>query len=558
MPFFKKLSDAFKRSKALKVVCICVVVLAAILAVCGLVVDKVAANKLRSALADVPGVKIDFKDLDLALLSGSLELEDVEIALQDSTGTAPAVEGRIEAIKLEGVALRSLMKGEARARLLLIKGPHAQVVLPKQQKAKKEKKADEPVEAQAQPSFLKTVSVSEVRLEKGSVGLTSLNDHTKVSVKGLAFSVRDIAVALENNSIAYNDSLYKVSLDSLDYIDALGLSRIQMGHLATADAGPVEAVDLHLYNCVAQEELAERMGKVSVMWYDVKLDSVLTSAINIPRMVKEESINVDNVYVVSSDMVLLQDDRYPPAVPYPTLQEGLNTLKIPMMIKQVDGRIKDFDFIWQTTPVNRGSFPMKNVRLALKSVSNAHNNLLEMGLKAGNKPNSRMDVKVYIRNNKQESTSGYLKVYDLKGSRLDSFIRPLFGATAEVDIHKIDGTFKGDKTKLTEEFCMEYSGMTLHAWNDVDAPFKFVAKRSGVVNFLANLAVPKSNPIKPGKDPKKVQVTFERDPMLPYPSYLIQNVTMGMLRTVLPGGSLHKTKTGDKDKTSRKENLQKK
>ena len=123
MPFFKKLSDAFKRSKALKVVCICIVVLVAILAVCGLVVDKVAANKLRSALADVPGVKIDFKDLDLALLSGSLELEDVEIALQDSTGTAPAVEGRIEAIKLEGVALRSLMKGEARARLLLIKAP---------------------------------------------------------------------------------------------------------------------------------------------------------------------------------------------------------------------------------------------------------------------------------------------------------------------------------------------------------------------------------------------------------------------------------------------------
>jgi hypothetical protein len=554
MQFFKKVSDTFKRSKALKVVCVCVVIVAVIWAFGGVIVNRVASNKLHSALANVPGVKIDFKGLNLSLLGGNLELTGVEVALPDTTGSGLSVEGQIDVIKLEGVDLKGLMKGDARAKLLLIKGPQAQVVLPKQT-AKNEKKAQEP---KAEPSFLKTVAVSEVRLEKGSVGLKSLKDRTKVSVKGLAFSVRDIDVALEDNRIGYNDSLYKVSLDSLDYIDAQGLSRIQIGHLATADAGPVEGENMHLYNCVDQLQLAERMGKVSVMWYDVKLDTVRTSSINIPRMIKEETINVDNVYVVSSDMVLLQDDRYPPAVPYPTLQEGLNTLKIPMMIKQVDGRIKDFDFIWQTTPVNRGSFPMKNVHLALKSVSNAHNNLLEMGLKAGNKNHSRMDVKVFIRNNKQESTSGYLKVYDLEGSRLDSFIRPLFGATAKVDIHKIEGTFKGDKSKLTEDFCMEYSGLTLHAWNDEDAPFKIVAKGSGVVNFLANLAVPKSNPIREGKEPKKVQVTFERDPMLPYPSYLIQNVTMGMLRTVLPGGSLHKTKSGDKAKTSRKENLQKK
>jgi hypothetical protein len=79
-----------------------------------------------------------------------------------------------------------------------------------------------------------------------------------------------------------------------------------------------------------------------------------------------------------------------------------------------------------------------------------------------------------------------------------------------------------------------------------------------MVSFLANLAVPNSNPIRAGKEPKKVQVTFERDPMLPYPSYLIQNLTMGMLRTVLPGGSVRKTKTDAKAKTSGKENLQKK
>lgn len=545
MPFFKKL---------IKVICICVVILAALLAVGTIVVNKMAGRQLRSALSGIPGVKIDFKEVNLSLLAGNLELKDVEIALQDSTETSPAVEGHIKAIKLEGVNLAALAKGEARARCLLIKEPHAQVVLPKKS-APKEEKADKP---QDQPSFLKTVAVSELRLEKGSIGLNSLKDKTKVSAKGLAFTVKDIAVALEGNRVEYNDSLYHVALDSLDFIDALGLSRIQLGHLSTTDAGPVEAQDVHLYNCVGQKELAEKMGKVSVMWYDVKLDSVRTSPLNIPRMVKEEKINIDNVYLTSSDIVLLQDDRYPPAVPYPTLQEGLNTLEMPLMIGQIDARIKDFNFLWQTTPVNCGSFPMKNVRLALKSVSNARNNLMEMGIKAGHKNKSRLDMTVYIRNNKEESTSGTMKIYDLEGSRLDSFMRPLFGATADVKIKKIEGSFKGDKSKLTEDFCMEYSDLKLRAWNDVDAPFKIVAKGSGMVSFLANLAVPDANPVRAGKEPKKVQVSFERDPMLPYPSYLIQNLTMGMLRTVLPGGAVHKTKTDAKAKTGRKENLQKK
>ena len=557
MQFFKKISETFKRSKALKVICLCVVIVAAVLAIGGIVVNKVAESKLRSALANVPGVKIDFKSVNLALLAGNLELTGVEVALPDTTGTGLSVEGRIDAIKLEGVDLGGLLKGEARADRLLIKGPQAQVVLPKKD-PKKEKQAEESEEAQAAPSFLKTVALSELRLEKGSIGLKSLKDRTKVSVKGLAFTVKDIAVALEENRIEYNDSLYHVALDSLDMMDALGLTRIQLGHLSTTDAGPIEAVGIHAYNCVKQEELAEKMGKVSVMWYDAKLDTLRTSAINIPRMVKEEKINIDNVYLASSDIVLLQDDRYPPAVPYPTLQEGINTLKMPMMIKQIDARIDDFTFLWQTTPVNRGAFPMKNVRLALKNVSNARNNLMQMGIKAGHKNRSNMDMQVNIRNDKQESTSGYMKINDLEGSRLDGFIRPLFGATAEVNIEKIEGTFKGNKDQMTEDFCMLYKGMKLKAWNDVDAPFKIVAKGSGMVSFLANLAVPDSNPIRAGKEPKKVQVTFERDPMLPYPSYLIQNLTMGMLRTVLPGGTVRKTKTDAKAKAGSKENLQKK
>ena len=95
---------------------------------------------------------------------------------------------------------------------------------------------------------------------------------------------------------------------------------------------------------------------------------------------------------------------------------------------------------------------------------------------------------------------------------------------------------------MTEDFCMLYDHLSLHAWDDTGAPFRIVAKNSGVVTLLANIAAPDSNPAKAGKEPKKVEVSFERDPMQPYPAYLIQNLTMGMLRTVLPGGAVHKKK----------------
>ena len=135
-----------------------------------------------------------------------------------------------------------------------------------------------------------------------------------------------------------------------------------------------------------------------------------------------------------------------------------------------------------------------------------------------------------------------MQVYKLDGARLDPFIRPLFGATAKADIHQIDSRFKGGKHKMTNNFCMLYDNLSIQAWNDSTAPFKIVAQNSGVVTFLANVATVHSNPSAPGKDPKTVEVMIERDPMLPYPSYIIQNLTMGMLRTVLPGGSVRKPK----------------
>ena len=532
-----KTSDSSKRNKALKRVAIGLVIVLAVLILGGVVLSRIAEKKLHTALADIPGAQIDFKGVNFSPILGNLKLRDVTIALRDSTGAGPGIEGRIEAVELERLSWKSLIHGEASAKRLLIREPLVQMVLAGKKAEKKDTAAPS-----AEASFLKKVSLSELRVEKGGIGLDSRDNPMKVSAQGITFSVRDIGLLLEEKRVEYNDSIYSFALDSLDYIDAAGLSRIRMGHLATADAGPVKAQAMHLYNCVSQEEVAERMGKVSAMWFDVKVDTLVTSPLNLPRMVRDEHVEVDSVYLSGPDIVLFQDDRYPPAVPYDTFQEGLNKLKIPLLIKQIDARIKAFTFIWETTHINRGTFPMHEVRIAISSVSNAPGNLMKMGIKSGNDQHGRLDLSLLVRNNKEESTQGSMKISGLDAARLDTFVRPLFGATAKADIHQIDCTFKGDKHQMTEDFCMLYDNLTLHAWNDSSAPYKIVAKSSGFVSFLANMAVANSNPSKAGKEPKKVEVTFERDPMVPYPSYIIQNLTMGMLRTVLPGGSVRKAK----------------
>ncbi len=539
-------------NKTLKIILICFAAVAALVAVGHGIVNRMAEKQIREALANVPGVRIGFKDLDFSLMAGNVGLNDVEVELTDSTGKSPDIQASIDAIKLEGVRWRRLLKGEAQAKRLVIRKPEAKVTLPKKAKAqkKKEKKAVEEASA-GQASFLKAISLSELRVEKGKIGLESRGNAMKASLKELGVSVRDIGVQLEDSTWEFNDSSYSFKLDSLDYIDETGLNRIKIARLSTADAGPVEAQGMHFYNCVPMEKMAERLGKVAAMWYDAQLDSLQTDSLNIPRLMSSQRIEIGRVHLSGPKAVVFQDDRYPPAVPYTTLQEGLNSLDMPLLIKRIQARSTALTFIWETTHINRGTFSMHNLRLAINSVSNAPNNLMKMSIKSGSDKHGRLDLSLLIRNNKQESTQGTMKISGLDAARLDSFIRPLFGATAKADILKIDCTFKGDKYKMTEEFCMLYDNLNLHAWNDKTAPYKIVAKNSGIISFLANLAVPNSNPSRPGKEPKKVEVSFERDPMTPYPAYIIQNLTMGMLHTVLPGGAVHKNKDKNKDKNKK-------
>ena len=522
--------------KAIRIIGVCLAILVVILGIGHLMIDRIAGSQFRKALAGFPG-QIDFQGLHVSLMAGDLELKDVEITLQDSTNTVPNIQGSIKAIKLEGLSWSALTHGEANAKRLIIRNPHAQVVLP----AKTEEKKDTAA-APAQDSFMKKVSVSEICIEKGAVGLSSLANPMKVSAKGIHVSVNDIRALLAENRVEYNDSIYRFALDSLDIIDETGLSRIRIGHLSTADAGPVEALALHLYSDVPQEALAVKLGKVSAMWYDIKLDSLYTSPLNLPRLAGSEQIDVDQIHLSGPAAVLLQDDRFPPKVPYTTLQEGINSLTTPLHVHQLDARFKSFTFIWETTHVNRGTFEMKNLRTSLKSVSNAHGNMMDMDVKAGLPGKSRMDLALHIRNDKQESTHGRMQIFNLDASRLDPFLRPLFGATVKADLHHIDCHFKGNKHKLNSNFCMLYDNLELKAWKDTNAPFEIVSKHSKTVTFLANLAIWKSNPAHAGKEPKKVEFDVERNPMQPYPTYIIQNLETGMMLTVLPGSAVHKKK----------------
>ena len=532
--------------KTLKKMLLCLVIAVAFFTICDMVLSRIATGQLRKALSDIPGAQIEFKKVNLALLAGNLAVEGVEITLTDSTLSEPLVEGRIEVIKLEGMSLLRVLKGEAHARRLLIRGPEAKLVLPPKQ-AQKNKKSTKVETADttstlSDSSFLKKVSLSELSLEKGRIDLKQLKGSMKLHTQNIECSVRDLGFVLAEKRLEYSDSCYRLSLDSLDFIDEMGLTRYQIGHLATANAGPLEALNLHLYNCVAKEVVAERMGKVAAVWFDAKLDSLQTSALNIPRMAKEQRVDIASIRISGPDIVLMQDDRYPPAVPYPTFQEGLNSVKLPLSIQQIDARVDKFTFIWETTHVNRGTFPLHKLRLSVNSASNAQGNVMKMNIRSGQKSGGRMKLALSVRNDKSETTQGKLEIYDLNAGRLDPFIRPLFGATVKANMSQIVADFKGDKSQMTNDFCMLYDGLKIQAWDDKTAPYQFIAQNSGFVTFLANLIVPKSNPVADGQEPKCVEVTFKRDPMLPYPAYIIQNLTNGMLKTVLPGGAVHKTK----------------
>ncbi len=533
-----------KRSKRLvRIALVSIVSIGLLFATGDGIVSRVAQQKLKTVLAEVPDARIDFKKLHIALLPGYLVIRDVQFNTLDSTGTgSPGIEASIDEIRLERVRwLRALLNADAHTDRLVLHHPKLRVVLAEDAKGKVPPREAKDSTGAAQNGLLKKLSLSEARIEDGEVELCSRTDSLRASAGNINFSVRDLAWQTGDSRFRYNDSCYHLALDSLDYTDALGLSRIQAARIGTENAGPLKAESLHLYTCVPKMELAERLGKVAAMWYDVHLESLHTCALNLPRLMESRSVKIDSIYLHGKDIVILQDDRYPPAVPYPTLQEGINAVELPLQIKRVNACIDQFKFIWATTHINCGELPLRKVRLNLGHISNAPDNTMELFLNAGLGRGSRLSLSLWTRNDKQEHIKGKFQVDSLDTDVFDPFLRPLFGVTAECRIHHIDGSFHGDKHKASGELCMLYDDLKIHAWKD-ESPYQLIAKNSGVINFFAPMLLPKSNPAQKGKAPKKAPIGIERDPMIPYPAYLIQALTNGMMNTVLPDIFVKKNK----------------
>ena len=472
-------------SKKKVIIAIASAVAAIAILVC--VADRVAEARIRAALSDVPEAEITPRKVRVSLLPGKVELKDLAFATRDSSGKVPVLQGNIAALKLNGLHWRRLFKRE--------------------------------------------VLFSELQVDNGSLdGL----------VGNLNFSIKNIGYNFADSTLVYSDSSCTVSLDSLDIVTPDQLTRIQIGHLEQTAAGPVKARALHLYSNVPREELAIKMGKVAAMWFDVTLDSLSTSAVDIPRIIKSKEVKLASIRLSGPNAVILQDDRFPPAVPYPTIQESFNALKIPIKIGEVDASFDTFTFIWETTRVNRGTFPMQHVRLKLSSIGNAPGNVMGLSVQSGLPGQSSLDFSAHIHNDKEESVNGRYLIENLDASKLDGFVRPLFGATMRADIHKAEGSFTGNKHAMNARFEMLYDHLSVKAWNDASAPIKLVSKHSKTLTFIANIALPKANPSRAGEEPRVVEYSYERDVMTPYVSYLIQGLTNGMLHTLVPEYSVNK------------------
>ena len=506
-------------------------------------------RSLRSALSGTSeSSRIEFGSFRLALLPGNVVLRDVEVESRDTTlSPAPGVLVHFDEIRLTGVRwLWALMGGDLQIGSLQLKHPQVSVDLPpKKAKAKRAQKSvpdpgRESADSAALTGLLKSLSLSRLQIRDGAVKLRGMGSSLRLETSNLDFLLRDLNYRLADSAFTCKQDSYRISLDSLDFTDEAGLSRVLAERIETVDAGPLEARGLRLYVPVPKEKLADRMGKVASMWYDVCLDRVKTNALNLPEMVRSDSIRLDSIRIEGSKAFICQDDRYPPAVPYPTIQEGVNAVSRPLHIGCIDLRLKQFTFQWVTENIACGELPMKNVRAIVRNVSNAPDNTMELFLNLGMGKGSSLALSLWTRNDKKEHIRGKVEAENLDISLLDPFLRPLFGITAECQVHRIDGSFSGDKRRAGGELCMLYDGLSVHAWED--SPYQVISSTSGLINFFAPLVLPKSNPAREGAEPRRAEIRVERDPMVPYPAYLIQMLVDGMKNTLLPGGRVKKKK----------------
>ena len=525
------------------------------------IVTSIADKELKEALSKNDKVQLSYDKLHVLLMSGTVTLSDIEATIP-SPDTLSKVKAeqiiKIQNLDIRGINWLKLRKKELNIMEITIKSPQAQIVLPPKELKKKKKDskaglvADTLQHADSTAANPFKISVGRIKLKNGSLALTRIGDKFSISADSLNLKVYDLGYDVAEKQMAYNDSLYNVSLNNFNMLSSDGLFQLTVGQLSTADAGAVNIKDIHALNTCKQQSLAKLMGKIPVTWVDAVIPEITTSEFNLVRQIVQKNIDIQNIDVKGKRVVIYRDTQYPPKVPFGMPQEDIMNIPVPVSVNNIHVTLPNFTAYVTEDGTHAGVMPLNHLNINMNSFNNKHGNTLASQIN-GKLGESKLNINLSLHNDKACTFDYSFYSEDISSDILNGFIHPLSGTSLYANFHSIDIKTKGNKQANRGTFCMIYDSLSMHITKE-DAPER-LAKNAGVINAFAPAVIQKQNPRSHGKDPFVAEIDLPRNPQKNFVTYVIDPLTDGIMHSAFPEGiyqSIRKSMYGDSSSQAKK------
>ena len=502
------------------------------------IVTSIADGELRKALNKNENIQVDYSDLRVRLMAGSISAKDITcriVAKEQPLKDTIAQQISVGYIDVHGINWFRLRKKQLDIHNISVRSPRAEIILPPKQKNRIGATADTAeVKKSNITNYISSIEVDKVKISGGAVNLKKLENKFALQADSLDLKINDLQYDLAEKNFTYNDSVYSVALRNFSLTSSDGLFAVAVGSAKTEDAGKVKVKKLHLNNTCKKENLAKAKGKVPVTWVDAEIAELTTSDVNLIRQAVNKSVDIEKIDIFGKKVQLYRDTQYPPKKPYKMLQEAITNIPIPVHIGEVKLALTNFAAGLTRDGNHVGKLALSDVHLNADDFSNASGNVLKTHLN-GNLSGTKADIHLNLKNDKACTFTYAFEAKDLKGSAFDDFLHPISGATLSANIHSVNIQTQGDKNLNVGTFCMLYDSLHAHI-NKEDAPIERLAKNAGVINFFAPAIIHKSNPRSPNAQPYVAPINNPRNPQKNFMAYIMSPFMDGIMHTVLPEG----------------------
>ena len=183
------------------------------------IVTSVADAELHKALNKNQYIQVDYSDLRVRLVAGSISAKDITcriVAKEQPLKDTIAQQISVEYIDVHGINWLNLRKKQLDIHNITLKSPQAEIILPPKQKNKVAATTDTAdVKKSSISNYISSVEVHKVKISGGTVSLKRLENKFALRTDSVTLKFNDLRYDIAQKEFTYNDSVYSVDRKSV-------------------------------------------------------------------------------------------------------------------------------------------------------------------------------------------------------------------------------------------------------------------------------------------------------------------------------------------------------